>query len=72
MAVILVQSVYSFLLYVVYTKGTAPPGVLVEGVVHRGELILLIASLPLLVLNLRLVSRESERATIAPAVERVA
>ncbi|HEY7211007.1 MAG TPA: hypothetical protein VH477_12095 [Bryobacteraceae bacterium] len=72
MAVILVQSVYSFLLYVVYTKGTAPPGVLVEGVVHSGELILLIASLPLLVLNLRLVSRESERATIAPAVERVA
>ena len=72
MALIVMQSLYTFFLYVVYAKGSAPPGVLVEGVVHRGELLLLIASLPFLFLTLRAASGAEEKVESAPAFERVA
>ncbi len=47
----------SFILYVMYAKVAPSPGTLPEGVVHTGELLLLIASLLLLFVMLRVLSR---------------
>ena len=56
--IIIFQSVCNFVLYVVYSKGVPTEGTLGEGVVHTGELLLMMSSLLFVFFLLRKMARE--------------